>query len=173
MTMTLISTVTIPTSGTASIQFTGIPQTGTDLLILCSMRTQGSTLEQIQMSITGAGTTPSVKIWGTGTSPNTNSFTNTAFIGYMNQINDTANSFGNTSIYISNYSGAQIKTIMSDSVAATGSTASLESMNVLSSGSTSAITEFTLNASTYGTLTAGSTASLYMITKGSGGATVA
>ena len=45
MAMTLVSTTTVPSGGAASIEFTNIPQTGKDLLLVCSLRqTTGSEL---------------------------------------------------------------------------------------------------------------------------------
>ena len=85
--------------------------------------------------------------------------------------NATSNTFGNTSVYIPNYAGSTNKSVSSDAV--TENNATTASQQILASiwNNTSAITSIFVS-DTGSNLVQNSTASLYGILRGSGGATV-
>lgn len=104
------------TSTTASVTFSAISGTYTDLLLKLSNR-GGSADDQIAMVFNGddAGTTYRfTRLIATGTTPSTSNTTlNNRFLLYGAENNSgyTANTFTNTEIYISNYATTGYKII--------------------------------------------------------------
>lgn len=172
MTMTLISTVTVGAGGAASINFTSIPQTYTDLSILISVRSTNATSPvDVMMSFNAGGSTMPVKVLqGSGTAATSFGDTNYGTSGYTQGSNYTANTFSSGSIYIPNYTASINKTISAESVTENNASASWQAITALSWTSTAAIASITFT--TTGNFAQYSTASLYGILKGSGGATV-
>lgn len=177
MTLSLISTVTVGAGGAASISFTGIPQTGTDLLIVLSGRGDAAAIQQpIFTRINGTtGTFYSERqLYGTGSAAaSTNRSAGSEFrYVYMTGSSTTSSTFSNTSIYIPNYTSANNKSVSIESTVENNATGSWQNINAGLWSSTAAITSLSLlpDAANFVQY---STASLYTITKGSGGATVA
>lgn len=171
MTMTLVSTVTVGSGGAASIEFTSIPQTGTDLLVVLSERHSVDGNTRLTFNGSGSGYTMK-RLSGTGSSVNSNEYVSGVFIYMEGQDNSyTASTFGNASIYIPNYAGSANKSVSWDSVTENNSTTADQQIIAGIWANTAAITQVTLGLSS-GVFTQYSTASLYTITKGSGGATV-
>ena len=169
MTMQLIETKTLGTAA-ASIEFTSIPQDGTDLLILTSVRDNGGVGQATNISFNGSTSNFSSRyLYGSGSSAS--SGTLARYVGSTRSDN-TVNTFNNTSIYIPNYSGATQKSYSVDNV--TENNAAASDQNIIAGlwADTAAITSLTIspNANSW---VADSTISLYKITKGSsGGVTV-
>jgi hypothetical protein len=164
--MTLIETKTL-LSAAASIEFTSIPQDGTDLLLLVSGRSAGN--GDAQMNIKPNGSTSSLtirRLQGDGSSASSSS--GSELYARVNPNDTTANTFANTSIYIPNYSGSTNKSFSIDSVYENNATAAVQKISAGLWSSTAAITSITIapNSSNFVT---GTTASLYKITKGSDG----
>jgi hypothetical protein len=114
-----ISTVTVGSGGATTIGFTNIPQTYTDLVVLCSLRTTRNTGDAASVSITFNGSTSSRSsriLYGNGSSAS--SYTDTIIEGGFTGQNTgtTANTFGSHQYYIPNYSGSNNKSISIDSV---------------------------------------------------------
>lgn len=177
MTMTLVSTVTVGAGGAASIDFTSIPQTFTDLCILIAARTTNTdTGQSVNLVLyPNSSAYPDTNCtWrylnGTGGAATSGSGTNFIMLGNVPTALATANTFGNISVYIPNYSTTSAKSFSIEEVAdenATGTTM------MIVAGRTSATAALTsLNIQVGRTLAQYTTASLYGITKGSGGATV-
>lgn len=170
MTMTLISTTTVGAGGAAAIEFTGIAATATDLLLVLSERhsVDGNT----QLTFNGSSSGYSmIRLSGTGASANSNNYSG-VFIYMEGQDNSyTASTFGNASIYIPNYAGSTNKSVSWDSVTENNATTADEQMIAGLWSNTAAITQVTLTCGG-GSFVQNSTASLYTITKGSGGASV-
>ncbi len=172
MTMTLIQTVTVGAGGAASIEFTGIPQTGTDLVVMCSLRNTNSD-QKLWVQFNSSATGYSYRgLAGNGSS----SFSGANGDGTDRIATNTSvvpigtGTFGNCSLYIPNYSGSTSKSVSIDAVGeANASTAYMDIDAALWSG-TSAITSIKLFLAT--NLAQYSSASLYLVTKGSGGASV-
>jgi hypothetical protein len=174
-TMSLISTVTVGAGGAADITFSNIPQTYSDLLIIYSIRT-AYVANSAGLGIIPNGTEyPNLErgLYGSGSSivSTTGAYRT---IGVIPGANYTANTFGNGSIYVANYAIAGTsKTFSGDSVTENGSTAANEAILTVRSANTNAISSLSIADSTSGAnLIQNSTASLYGILQGSGGATV-
>lgn len=168
MAMTLVSTVTIGAGGASSIQWTGIAGTGKDLLILVSGRngTGSNGLYLTLNSDTTAGRYVYRMLYGTGSTAASTTGTNGTgeggYIGESNRTSYTADTFDNTSIYISNYASSALKLISADSVTENNATAADQEINALSYSQTTPITSISIrylaqNFAQY------STASLYII----------
>lgn len=171
MSMTKISTITVGVGGTNTIQFTSIPDSYDDLYIIASTR-NSSTLEHVLIGFNGS-TSNFTGRYVTGYNTNTASGEYARYIGNTSTSTYTANTFGITNIYIPNYTSSQYKSISGESSGENNSAVywtTVFSSNVWSSGS--AITSIELTNETGSTILEGSTATLYGITKGSGGATV-
>jgi hypothetical protein len=173
--MTLISTVSVGSGGIAEITFSNIPQTYTDLLILYSARTSYAA-NSAGLGIIPNGTEyPNLErgLYGSGSSvvSTTGAYRT---IGVIPGTNYTSNTFGNGSIYVPNYATAGItKIFIGDSIAENNASASNQAILTVRAANTNAISSLSIADSTSGAnLIQNSTASLYGILKGSGGATV-
>ena len=180
-TMTLISTVTVA-SAQANIVYSSIPQTYTDLVLVLSARASGTGFDAYPVtqinSITSGYTERFLS--GYNNAAGSGSFTgNGSFLFYQTVPtgNSTANTFSNIQMTFPNYSGATNKSVSFDGVSENNGT--LYAHQVICASllaNTAAITSITLGLYIDGVgssnFVTGSTASLYGILKGSGGATV-
>jgi hypothetical protein len=167
MTMTLISTVTVGFAGAASIEFTGIPQTGTDLLVHFSGRTDQTASRSATLSLNNVTTGFTARVLeGSGSAAT--SGTQTTLFARMT--GTTANTFGVSTCYIPNYTSANIKSYSIELAQEANNSVAI--MDILAGlwSNTAAITSLKITVGDL--LVEGSMASLYTITKGSGGATV-
>jgi len=168
--MRLIESKTLGTAQ-ASVQFTNIPQDGTDLLILCSVRgASASTVDALLMSINGDnsqsnGSSRWLQGTGSGVGSSTGSF---AAGGITNADTSTSNTFGNASIYITNYTSTSAKSISQDYVTENNATQAFQRITASLSSATAAITSLSFDLAGPNLL-AGTIISLYKITKGSDG----
>jgi hypothetical protein len=178
MTMQLIETKTLGTDA-ASIEFTSIPQDGTDLLLKVSARStraSGFIFDSILVTFNGSAVAQysSRILLAQGASVSSLSESSVArlgFVMYANAAGSTSNTFSNAELYIPNYTSNANKSTSSDSVTENNATSSILNISAGLWANTAAITQITCAASD-GNLTADSVFSLYKITKGSGGATV-
>ena len=173
MTMELIESKTLGTAA-ASIEFTSIPQDGTDLMILFSHRSSGSS-DGFQLVLRFNGLTSGysrILIFDDGVSALAGGGSSEAFarFSFVQFSGTTSNTFGNASIYIPNYTSSTAKSFSSDTATETNAT-SIYGRAIyggLSSG-TAAITSITLFEQNSVNFVANTTASLYKVTKGSDG----
>jgi hypothetical protein len=173
--MTLISTVTVG-SGGANITFSSIPQNFTDLCIHISSRgSRSSTSDDILVRINGDGGNnySSRTLAGNGSSAFSSSAPSLSYavVGFSPAATATSNVFGNTTIYIPNYTSSTPKSISCDSVSENNATAAVAGLSAAIWNSTAAINTVLLFLG-FTVFDQNTTASLYGITKGSGGATV-
>jgi hypothetical protein len=158
-----IQTVTVGSGGAASIDFTSIPQTYTDLKIVVSARSTYSALTDTLFVKPNGLTTNGSSRWIIGDGLNAGASSSAAF-NYVREINGntaTASTFASVEIYAPNYTSSNYKSFSSEGVTEnnagvgvrTGITAGLWS-------STAAITSITLTA-TNGDFVQYSTATLY------------
>ena len=167
--MKLIESKTLGTAQ-ASIEFTSIPSTYTDLVLLVSGRSSrsGTYVDNIQIYFNGANSNLSSRyVDGDGVNRGSASQA-VGFLGAIPAATATANTFGNLSVYIPNYAGATSKSFSADVVQETNATNAYMEITALLWNQTTAINSITLFALN-GQLIAGSIASLYGITKGSDG----
>ena len=173
MSMTLIATATV-TGSAADIVFSSIPQTFTDLQVLLSVKGSAATsdLSALITQLNGSGSGSFRDLRGNGSSTNSNNNASSGQIGVLQRSGATG--FGSVSVYIPNYTGTTAKSISTDSVTENNATTAYQAITAtLFSGITTGITSLLFgDGSAGGGFAVGSTASLYGILKGSGGATV-
>jgi hypothetical protein len=174
MTMTLIETKTL-SSAAASIEFTSIPQDGTDLYLLTSLRDTAAIIGSAgaRLIFNGNGTGSSRKSLTGNASSATSDSESTIWVRYGQHpgANATANTFSNDSVYIPNYSGSTNKSVSADAVGENNASGSDSAYQVLTAGlwaNTAPITSLQVQSNST-SFAAGSTFSLYKITKGSDG----
>jgi len=165
-TMTLIASSTVSANGTtASIDFTSIPSTYTDLLLVASTRSDraGSYAGNMGLKFNTSTANITGKILrGIGTSPD--SYSGTIAEWGAPAATTTANTFGNASFYFPNYAGSSNKSVSIDSVIEDNSANMFTYMTAGLWSVTSAITGLSIyvrDASSY--FTQYSTAYLYGI----------
>lgn len=172
MTMTLVSTVTA--SGfTPSVSFNNIPQTATDLVFQISARSDANPSSTVFLlaSINGGalGLTSSNFLRGSGSAVTSASGSQ---IGISSQSTDTASTFGSTTLVFPNYAGSTQKSFSFDGVSENNASAAWQYIGAGVWSNTAAITSVSFSPAVSSNFVAGTTISLYTITKGSGGATV-
>jgi hypothetical protein len=166
--MTLIETKTLGTT-TAEIAFTSIPQDATDLLVLASLRgdrAAAATTGFLKIN-TSTSNFSIRRLSGNGSSANADVNASSAY-GFEPTNTSTASTFGNTTFYFPNYTASANKLFLVDNVTETNAA---QAFQVISAGiwsQTAAITGLAFYLDT-SNLVAGSTVSLYKITKGSDG----
>jgi hypothetical protein len=169
--MELIETKTLGAAA-ASIEFTSIPQDGTDLVLLISVRTARSTLSDfVDLRFNGDNTDANYSsrvLFGSGSAAS--SFTENSYIGDVNGNTSTANTFASISVYIPNYTGSTTKSGSVDSVYENNATQAAQAIIARLWNNTAAITSLEVGfTAAANDLLAGSTISLYKVTKGSDG----
>jgi len=172
MTMTLIQTITVGAGGAASIEFTGIPQTGTDLLVLLSSRSGNDNNLAMRFNSDSANNYSWRTLRGYSSSVDS---TNQAAIGYVLGYagsTDTASTFSNASFYIPSYTSSSAKSVSVDHVGEANNAFPLRMISAARWSGTAAITSIAITDTGAVNFAQYSTASLYLVTKGSGGASV-
>jgi hypothetical protein len=161
-TFTKIASVTVGSGGAATIDFTSIPSTYTDLCLKVSLRNTADN-GAAKLNFNGASSNFTYRsIFGDGGTPQSYSGTNTfAQIQYPGLLT-TSNTFCNGEIYIPNYAGSSNKSLSIDTVnEANATTAYIVPMAYLWSN-TAAITSISIAAVT-SALAQYSTATLFGI----------
>jgi hypothetical protein len=172
MTMQLIETKTL-LSAAASIEFTSIPQSFTDLVLKVNLRSQRASSEDSANLIFNSNSSNYSARWlrkddVNGVSSGT--ISNTLALLYQNTANLTANTFSTAEVYIPNYTANQNKSYSVETMQENNGGAWGAILAGLWSN-TSAITSITISVNVGPNFVAGSTVSLYGITKGSDGIT--
>lgn len=168
----LIKSITVGPGGVSSIEFTSIPQTGTDLVLVLSLRNSAGAVRTtlpIRFNSSTTGFT-NQQVYGTGSVAGAG--TGGRYVVSSDGDSATANTFSNAQVYIPNYTGATSKIFSIDSVLENNSAESQQDLFAGLWADTAAITSITIEGDGV-TINQYSTASLYKITKGNGGATVA
>lgn len=162
----LIQTATVTAAGgAATIEFTNIPQTYTDLKVLLSLRnTNTSVLADVRFN--GVSTNLSGRMLaGAGTSASGYGFTTEIrTYGGTNPSDYTASIFSNFEIYIPNYTSSSNKSVSLDFASENNATASWSGVASGLWSSSSAITQVSVVVSG-GNVAQYSSASLYGISK--------
>lgn len=161
--MELVSTVTVGSGGAASIEFTGIAGSGKDLLVVLSCRSD-STGEEVFLSLNSTTTGYSNRfLYGANTNVFSEAFSNRS-LGYLIKTSTTtANTFGSASIYITNYSSSNNKSISVDYVVENNSSNATQGITASQWANSSAITSLALSPTSGNNFVQYSTASLYII----------
>lgn len=174
MKKTLIERIEVASGGAASITFSSIPQTYTDLLVLVSSRagSGGGGGLDLYMTFNGSSSGYSGRtLLGTGSSVLSQT-PGSSIIKLGQWINAaTANTYANASIYLPNYAGSQNKTVSADFVAENN--ASLSRLFIAAGlwANSSGIDSITFEAELSYSIQQYSSFTLYGITAGSDGTT--
>lgn len=173
MTMQLIATQTVGAGGAASIDFTSIPGTYTDLYLTLSARATSGSSSAI-LHFNGITTNESSRLLlGNGSATSSGTISTNMYVAVgLNDSAATANTFSSADLYIPNYAGNKNKSSSSQGVNENNATNSNLMLIANLWSNTAAITSISLTSAS-GNFAQYSTASLYGITKGSGGANVA
>ena len=118
--MQLIAKQTVGVSGAASVTFSDIPQTFTDLKVVMSTRSSGTSSVQIQFNGSTSNRS-NIRLYGNGSV--TASFSGSDVFTYQNRSSYTANTFDSSEIYIPNYTSSNFKSISIDNVQENNATA--------------------------------------------------
>lgn len=159
-TYTLINSGTVTSATQASIEFTSIPQTYTDLQILMSVRYSGSDTTGINVILNGdTSTSYNVRVLrgtGAGGAPQNNTSAQTFDFTALGAggsttgssgSSQTASTFTNTAMYIPDYTGSKHKSISTDFVQTAFVTATFLGFYANLKASASAITSITISPS--------------------------
>lgn len=161
-TYNLISTVTVGSGGAASIVFSGIPQTYTDLLVKASLRSDEDNVTAT-LQFNGSSSNLSQKfLQGSGSAAS--SGTSSVEINVMeNPSSATANVFSNHEFYVPNYTGSTYKSVSSDGVTEKNATEAYARLMAQLWSNVSAITSLTIRCAALGDFVQYSSVSLYGI----------
>jgi hypothetical protein len=140
----LIASSTVGAGGAASIDFTSIPNTYTDLCIKISARfASSSTLIKITYN---SNTSNYARRGLVGENATTASYSGSdAFIAYTDASTNTSNTFGSADVYIPNYSGNGYKSASIDTTKEQASADAVTAMTASVWSNTSAITSISLS----------------------------
>jgi hypothetical protein len=160
-TFTQIGTAQVVGSGgAASVTFSSIPSTYTDLCIKVSLRAVDAAAGNITFAINGSTSNLSSRfVYGDGNTVASGSTTSN-YQGIVPGSNYTSNTFGNGEIYFANYANSTNKSFMSDAVTENNSAQSYTIFSAALWAQTAAITSIAIGA-TNGNLVQHSTAYLY------------
>jgi hypothetical protein len=148
-TYTLIASNTVGGAGAASITFSSIAATYTDLVIYASPRSaRGAVEDELWIRLNGdTGNNYSYNSLsgdGTTASSQAGSSTPAVYRGWMPGNTTTANTFGNHCIYIPNYAGSNYKSLSGDDVSENNDTSARATLRAGLWSNTAAITSVTL-----------------------------
>jgi len=165
--MKLIESKTLATAA-AYIEFTSIPQDGTDLVALISLRTNRSLQgDGFYVRFNGSQTGYTQRrLIGDGASPSSD--TGAASL-MANAATATSNTFGNAQFYIPNYTGSRNKSYSNEGASENNATTAYMGLNAGLWSNTAAITSIAFSPEGGTQFEIGSIISLYKITKGSDG----
>lgn len=159
---TLIETVTVGSGGAATIVFSDIPQTFTDLKVMFSGR-RSNAAGSFYVSFNGVTTNLSSRRLESSGSSVTSVTDGSNILAYgINASNYTASVFGSAEIYVPNYTGSTNKSVSIDSATENNATEAYSTLVAGLWSNNAAITSLTISLSS-GSIEQYSSASLYGI----------
>ena len=172
MSMTLIEHIEVTAATQATLEFSSIPDTYTDLMILLSSRvTTAAVGETLNILFNGSSASISSRyLYGAG-SGSPVSTTSSSLAAFVNASSATASTFDNVVLYFPNYAGSNYKSFTSDSVTETNGTTAYQVILAGLWSNTAAINSITLDPASGASFGQYSSATLYGITSGSDGTT--
>jgi hypothetical protein len=104
----IIEHTSVGSGGAASISFTSIPSTYTDLVVLLSLRndSSGTSWSDLFLNVNGQGISTNISVrhlYGTGSAVGTNTGGSGSSVGNVNPNGTTASVFASTSLYFPKY----------------------------------------------------------------------
>lgn len=156
-------------SDTATVTFSSIPGTMTDLLIIVSARSsRAEIVDTLKMTFNGSSSGYSdraFQVSGTNVVSYAASSATYNEVGLVTGSNATANTFGSGEIYIPNYAGSTNKSVSATTVYENNATAGYINATACLWANTAAITSVALGLTTGPNFKSGSSFFLYGITK--------
>ena len=172
MSLTHLETIEL-TSSQSSITFSSIPQDYDDLVVKVTLRSDRSAVSSHWDIRFNSATTnySGIRMYSTsaGSAASSTSGSGEIHAGYLMGSSATANTFNSASIYVSNYTASQPKSVSVDGVEEDNSTTPYKYIASGLWNDTSAITQMSLIEGLGNNLVAGCTASLYGVTSGGSG----
>ena len=160
-----IASVTVGSGGAATISFSSIPSTYTDLCLKISGRnTQPSSI--LYLTFNGSSSGYSYRrLYGNGSSAASDSASSQSSIAFIAfQVSTyTASTFSSSEVYVPNYAGSNNKSVSIDEVTENNATLSVAALDAGLWANTAAITSITLTPDSSGNFAQYSTATLYGI----------
>jgi hypothetical protein len=160
------STVTVGSGGAATIDFTSIPATFTDLIVKTSTRTNNAGVDMgLIISFNGSTTGYNDRsVYGNGSAAASVGGSGVAGIYWYYADGDTAtaNTFANGEFYVPNYTSSNYKSVSMDSVTENNATGALMLLSAGLWSNTAAINRVTITPNS-GSFKQYTTASLYGI----------
>jgi hypothetical protein len=144
-TYTLIASNTVGSGGAATITFTSIPQTYTDLKILLSIRSDTTDLDTYLSFNGSTASFTGKRLYGSGSAVASDSVTRS--YGLINMSSFTASTFANNEVTIPNYTSSNFKSYSVDSVTENNATQAYAIFVAGLWSNTAAITSITLGLS--------------------------
>jgi hypothetical protein len=169
--MELIEHYEVPSGGVSEIEFTSIPDTFTDLLLVTSLRTT-ETAQPYDLITMSLNSSTSNRTFRNLLALNTSVFSDSgATLRHALATSSTAtsNTFSNDMSYFPNYAGNTAKSISSDGVYENNATANYMILAANLWNDTAAINSITLVSNSASNFVEYSSATLYGITAGSDG----
>jgi hypothetical protein len=158
-----IATVTVTSATQATLEFTSIPQTYTDLFITLSARADTAAIDVVGLTVNGGGTTVGTNRYVDGSGSAFRSGAVNNYQGLKQPSSYTANIFSNIEMYIPNYISGLNKFISSNNTTENNATEAYMGYSGSLWANTSAITSLTLSNGGGGNFVQYSTATLYGI----------
>lgn len=168
--MQAIYTQTVGAGNATTVTFNNIPQTYTDLQVLISPRISSSYVQTgfyIYLNGSTATNYSTTYFQGSGSAVGSSRETNNVacFLGQAPAANATANTFGNVSIYIPNYTSGLFKQIVTDVVQEHNASGAYQDLTANMARINSPITSISFNTFGYGDFVQNSTFTLYGISR--------
>jgi hypothetical protein len=145
-TMSLIARQTVGSAGAATVTFSNIPQTFTDIKVVMSTRNSSSG-NYFDIQVNGSGSNLSNRRLYSNSST-VASYTGSDLIVYSDYSSRTANTFDSIEMYIPNYTSSNYKSITIDNVTENNATSAEMALTAGLWSSTSAITSLGFVSST-------------------------
>jgi DNA-binding GntR family transcriptional regulator len=157
--------VVVGSGGAATIDFTSIPNTYTDLVLKWSIRSASASWANLSIKLNNSTSTYTMRyLQGSGSAASSYSATtnpDNLFNGYNPGTTQTSSTFSNGELYLPNYAGSAYKSYSADNVAETN--ASTAYMHLVADlwSSTSAVNQITIYDTNGANLAQYSSAYLY------------
>ena len=151
-TMTLIgSPITVGSGGVASVTFSSIPATYTDLVVKASVRSlRASSEDGMGFTVNSSGATSWLLLTGNGSSASSGTNSSLGYgsfwTGRIPGNTTTSNTFGNWELYLPNYILSGAKSYSLDAVTEDNSSSAYASLQAGYYSSVGAVTSLTLSA---------------------------
>jgi hypothetical protein len=167
---TLIASTTVGSGGSSSIDFTSIPQTYTDLFVILSARFSSQGNSRLNLNSSGSGFSSRVMYSFATNAPL--SYTDTVGLGRSTDVGFQANNFGANQLHLPNYRSGVPKSFSADAFEANYNGGYIVLTAGVTANITAAITSMSLLPPSGQTFLENTTAYLYGVLVGTGGATV-